>query len=264
MRERPDLLARASSGICHDDLGDDHFDGSSRQLKMQARRLGEMQVDMTGANDERSLVDRITDVLAKRIVTGRLPAGAPVRQDHVATEFNASHVPVREAFRRLEARGLVRSEPRRGVRVTAMDSASILELSEMRAVLEVMALRHAMQKLTKDDLCAAETALVMGEASDELEAWDIANRQFHRALVTPCGMPRLLATIDDLHEAGARFLYATWQIFERQSATDAIEHRAVLAAVRSGNQEEACILLHTHIMTAGQALARYVAPIRVP
>lgn len=219
---------------------------------------------MTEANDERSLVDRIADALAKRIVTGRLAAGAPLRQDHVATEFNASHVPVREAFRRLEARGLVRSEPRRGVRVTAMDAASILELSEMRAVLEVLALRHAMQNLTDEDLSAAETALVTGEVSDELEIWDIANRHFHRALVTPCGMPRLLAAIDDLHEAGARFLYATWQTFERQSATDALEHRAILAAACSGNQEEACFLLHTHIVTAGQALARYVAPFRTP
>lgn len=214
-----------------------------------------MQVLVAEAADERSLVDRITETLADRIVTGILQAGAPLRQDHVATEFKASHVPVREAFRRLEARGLVRSEPRRGVRITAIDAASVIEVSEMRAALEILALRYAMPRIGAGDLGVAEAALKVGEGSDDLRVWDTANRQFHRALVTPCGMPRLLAAIDDLHEAGARFLYATWRAFEWQSDTDAVDHNAILAAVSSGKTDEACTLLGIHITTAGRALA---------
>ncbi|MDU6495885.1 GntR family transcriptional regulator, partial [Bradyrhizobium sp.] len=44
---------------------------------------------------------RIADVLTERIVSGALPPDAPLRQDHIAREFNSSHVPVREAFRQL-------------------------------------------------------------------------------------------------------------------------------------------------------------------
>ncbi len=64
---------------------------------------------------EPTLVEKISEALALRIVHGLLKPGIRLRQDEVASEFGASHVPVREAFRLLEAQGLVQSEPRRGV-----------------------------------------------------------------------------------------------------------------------------------------------------
>lgn len=76
---------------------------------------------------------RIARILADRIITGAIPPGTRLRQDHVATEFGASHVPVREAFRVLQSQGLVESEPRRGVRVSEFDVAELREVAEMRA-----------------------------------------------------------------------------------------------------------------------------------
>jgi len=73
--------------------------------------------------NDRSITGQIARALAQRIVAGVLLPGAPIRQDRVAEEFRASHVPVREAFRKLEAQGLVVSEPRRGVRVAPIDPA---------------------------------------------------------------------------------------------------------------------------------------------
>lgn len=77
---------------------------------------------MTTAKDE-TIAARISRMLADRIIAGTMEAGAKLRQDHIVEEFGASHVPVREAFRRLEAQGLVVSEPRRGVRVPLRLSA---------------------------------------------------------------------------------------------------------------------------------------------
>jgi DNA-binding GntR family transcriptional regulator len=76
-------------------------------------------------------------------------------QDHLASEFQASHVPVREAFRRLEAQGLVTVQPNRGVRVAPLAPADVLEVSEIRAALEALALRHAIPRLTPAALRAA-------------------------------------------------------------------------------------------------------------
>ncbi len=213
-----------------------------------------MQDPMTDTRDDRSLVDRITETLADRIVAGLIAAGARLAQDHVAAEFGASHVPVREAFRRLEARGLVLSEPRRGVRVAPIDAATVLEVTEMRAALEGLALRHAIPRLGPADVAAAEAALRIGGSSDDPKVWDIANRRFHRSLIAPCAMPRLLAAIDDLHQAAARFLHATWRAVDRQSQADAIEHRAILAAAVDGKAQEASDLLGAHISRAGRAL----------
>ncbi|MCA0027998.1 MULTISPECIES: GntR family transcriptional regulator [unclassified Mesorhizobium] len=197
---------------------------------------------------------RIGKVLADRIISGAIEPGARLRQDHVAEEFNTSHVPVREAFRRLEAQGLAVSEPRRGVRVAAFDLGEVKEVAEMRAALEVLALRHAAPHLTSAILDRAEEASKAGDKSRDVRSWEEANRAFHRLILTPCGMSRLLATIDDLHAASARFLFAAWRSeWETRTGQD---HRAILAALRQGNTESAAATLGRHVQWIGRKPVR--------
>lgn len=203
--------------------------------------------------DDSSVADRIERVLAERIISGSLAPGERLKQDHLADEFGASHVPVREAFRKLEAQGLLVSKPRCGVRVTQIDPALVTEVTEMRAALEGLALQHAIPRLHHNDLARAEQALIEGEASDAIVDWEAANRRFHLALITPCGMPRLLASITDLHRSDARFLFATWRELDWQQRS-ATEHRDILDALRRGQGERARGLLEGHIREAGKAL----------
>jgi DNA-binding GntR family transcriptional regulator len=65
---------------------------------------------------------------------------------------------------------------------------------------------------------------------------------------------RLLASIDDLHRASARILFATWRALDWQPRSDS-EHRACLAAIECGNRATALRLLESHIREAGLALA---------
>ncbi|MBZ9808927.1 MULTISPECIES: GntR family transcriptional regulator [unclassified Mesorhizobium] len=197
---------------------------------------------------------RIGKVLADRIISGAIEPGARLRQDHVAEEFNTSHVPVREAFRRLEAQGLAVSEPRRGVRVAAFDLGEVKEVAEMRAALEVLALHHAAPHLTSAILDRAEEATKAGDKSRDVRSWEEANRAFHRLILAPCGMSRLLATIDDLHAASARFLFAAWRS-EWETRTDQ-DHRAILAALRQGNTESAAATLGRHVQWIGRKPVR--------
>lgn len=201
------------------------------------------------AKAEETLTARIARVLADRIIAGEIAPGARLRQDHIAEEFGASHVPVREAFRRLEAQGLAVSEPRRGVRVASFDTSEIREVAEMRAALEVLALRRAAPHMTAAILNAAEDATRAVDESQDVRAWEEANRRFHRLIVEPCAMPRLLGTIDDLHAASARFLFSAWQTgWERRTDHD---HRAILSALRKGDTEAACATLARHVQWTG-------------
>jgi DNA-binding GntR family transcriptional regulator len=202
---------------------------------------------------DQSVADRVAAALAERIVSGALGAGAPLRQDHIAEEFHASHVPVREAFRKLEAQGLVISQPRRGVRVSPLDPDMVLEVTEMRASLEGLALGHALPRLGRADLDAARQALVAGESSDEIAVWEAANRRFHLAITAPCGMPRLMASIGDLHRSDARFLFATWKQCDWQPRSET-EHWAILDAIERGDGTSARALLESHVREAGRAL----------
>ncbi len=202
------------------------------------------------ASPDDTIATRISRTLAERIVSGVIAPGERLRQDHLAEEFGASHVPVREAFRRLEAQGLVVSEPRRGVRVAGFSLADVNEVAQMRAALEVLALRHAAPHLTAAILDAAEEATRAGDKASDVQAWEEANRAFHRLILTPCAMPRLLTSVDDLHMASARFLFSGWRA-EWEAPTDR-DHRAILGALRAGQVETAAAVLSRHVSWIGQ------------
>jgi DNA-binding GntR family transcriptional regulator len=204
---------------------------------------------MTTAKSD-TIAAQISRTLASRIIAGEIEAGAKLRQDHIADEFGASHVPVREAFRRLESQGLVVSEPRRGVRVAGFSLEEVREVAEMRAALETLALRNAVPHLTRAILDQAEEANRAGDRARDVQAWEEANRAFHRIILTPCGMPRLLNAIDDLHTASARFLFSGWRA-EWEAPTDR-DHRAILDALRAGHVEGAASALARHVQTIGQ------------
>jgi DNA-binding GntR family transcriptional regulator len=208
---------------------------------------------MQDIDSDQSLAARIARELADRIISGALAPGSRLMQDHLAAEFTASHVPVREAFRKLEAQGLVVSKPRCGVSVSHIDPRAVTEVTEMRAALEGLALHHALPLLSAVDTEAAHDALVDGEASDRIADWESANRRFHLAITAPCGLPRLMASIGDLHRSDARFLFATWKELDWQPRSDT-EHWAILDAVKRGKSERARTLLEAHIREAGKAL----------
>jgi DNA-binding GntR family transcriptional regulator len=189
---------------------------------------------------------RIAEILGERIVLGELPPGAPLRQDHVAREFGASHVPAREAFQMLSALGLAVSEPRRGMRVAPLDAASVREVVEMRGALEPLALRHAAQRMTPARLAEIEEALRAGEEAGTLRAWEAANRAFHKGLVEPCRMPRLLAVLEQLRLASSRIVLASMRSTDWQPRSN-LDHRRILETVRHKDFERAGSLLKAHI-----------------
>jgi DNA-binding GntR family transcriptional regulator len=208
---------------------------------------------MTTAKND-TIAVRISKVLADRIIAGALEPGSRLGQDHVAEEFSTSHVPVREAFRLLESQGLVVSEPRRGVRVAGFGLEQVREVAEMRAALEVLALRNAVPHLTRAILDEAEEANRVGDRASDVQAWEKANRSFHRIILTPCGMPRLLKAIDDLHATSARFLFSGWRA-EWEARTDR-DHRTILDALRTGQVEMAASVLARHVQSIGQKQPR--------
>lgn len=190
--------------------------------------------------------ERISRVLAERIVSDELAPGAPLRQDHVAEEFGSSHVPAREAFQHLKAQGLAVSEPRRGMRVAPLDPASMREVVEIRAALEVLALRHAAPRLNSAWFEKIEHVLVAGDQADEIVAWEAANRAFHRELVAPCKMPRLLMMLEEHQLANSRFIFAATRSagWQPRSSHD---HRQIVDALKRRDVDEAASLLKQHI-----------------
>ena len=192
-----------------------------------------------------TIADTIYRDLSQRIITGELEAGEKLRQDHIAREYDTSHVPVREALLQLEAHGLAQSLPRRGTRVSALDPAEIREVVEMRVALEILALGHAIPRITQADLDRAEKARLACDNATNMAGWEQLNRDFHQVILAPCAMPRLLASIDDLHIASARHLFAHWQ--HRWSQRVDKDHAAILQALTARDGATACEILRRHL-----------------
>ncbi|HEY0296990.1 MAG TPA: GntR family transcriptional regulator [Bordetella sp.] len=212
----------------------------------------------SNVNTDRSLAGQVVQALAARIIAGDIAPGAWLRQDELAEEFKTSHVPVREALRRLEAQGLVVMEPRRGVRAAPLDAASIIEVARMRAALEPLALRHALPRFPQGQLARLRECLRAPGPDLDIAGLEAANQQFHTLMTESCGMPRLLATLTDLHQASSRHLFAAWKWLDWRPRSDR-EHEEILAALQAGAVDDACARLADHILAAGTALAQALA-----
>ena len=199
-----------------------------------------------------STPDFVVERLRDDIVSGQLAPGELLRQDEIARSFGVSHVPIREAFLRLEAERLVEIRPRRGAIVAVLSAAELEELIEMRAALECCALRIAIPKLTDDDVRKA--AQVLDQPADHQPwRWAELNMAFHTILYKPAERPRLLAEILSLHRSCARYIYHEIKV-TNDFAEQQREHREFLALVEQRKTEAACALLNDHILKPGRIL----------
>lgn len=201
----------------------------------------------------RSAGDHIAEALRRRILAGALPAEARLRQDALANEFGVSHIPVREALRHLAAEGLVTIRPNQGAIVSTLSAAEARELLEVRAILELQALRWALPKSDDKLVARAELILDQAETCDDVSQWMQANWSFHSTLYEPADRPRLAAMIQGLDQQIDRFIRVLVSSSGYRRSAEA-EHRAILAAYRVRNIDAVVCLTEQHLRETTTAL----------
>lgn len=131
-----------------------------------------------------TLVEVAGQRLREAILSGALKPGDKIVEEQLCADFGISRAPLREALRLLAQQGLVEHLPRRGSRVAEWSPRDILQLFELRHVLE----RHAVESalpLENPDIAlkpVREALQRMHSAADELDR-DDAHRAFHAAVV---------------------------------------------------------------------------------
>lgn len=88
------------------------------------------------------------------IVENRYPPGSRLVEARIAEDLGLSRTPVREALRRLEAEGLVLSEPNRGAMVRPLSETEVVDLYGLRIRLESYAAEVAAERATEEELAA--------------------------------------------------------------------------------------------------------------
>jgi len=201
-------------------------------------------VPATGARSESSptAVERVAASVRTDILSGVLAPGTPLREESAADEYGVSRHTVRAAFQRLVAERLAVAEPYRGVRVVSFGRDEVVALQQLRAALEVEAVRIAGERFggTWPDaaLRPARDALerlaalgdgpsaTTGDGSPDWLEVERLHAEFHHALVAASGSPRII----DAHDAlGSELLLFVLHI-RPHYGLDALvaEHRALL------------------------------------
>ena len=192
----------------------------------------------------------IYSTLRAEIVNGAFAAGAPAREVAIAQRFGVSRTPVREALRRLEHdRLLVASS--RGLVVRAVDADEVIQIYDVRVLLESEAASQAAGARTANDLMRLETLLERDLALSDPDDGTRAetNTEFHEAIWTATHNPVLEDLLRRLTIHLVRTPHSTLSVPGRWD--EALrEHAGMVTAIRDREAKTAQQLARTHMETA--------------
>lgn len=205
--------------------------------------------------------DAIADALENDIVAGEIAPGARLDETVLSARFGVSRTPVREALQRLTSSGFAEQRPRRGTFVRKVSLREMVEMFEVMAELEALSARLAARRLSREQAAALEAALegcAAAAATGDTDAYYRANEVFHQLIYSASGN-RFLAE-------QARQLQARLQPYRRLQlrAGDRMrhslaEHRAIVAAIRSGEATRVDAEVRSHIMIQGEKFTDLMA-----
>lgn len=207
--------------------------------------------------DTAALSDEVARRLRREIFSGFYEGGETLKQLHVAERLGISAVPVREAFQRLIAEGLLVSQRNRGVVVARLSKTDIVDIAELRILLEPQAMRLSAPNLTPADLAEATQLLKRADKTTDAVARSERHWAFHRLLYSRADRPRLLETIDKLYLSINRYLLSAWTT-AGLSPDWHESHDAVLDCLRAQRFDDAVAMIRAQVVAASDRVIGFL------
>jgi DNA-binding GntR family transcriptional regulator len=201
--------------------------------------------------------------LQQALRLGRYKPGHRLIPEEIAAEIGMSRMPVREAFRRLSADGLVTLRPNRGCVVAGLTLDELNETFEIRSVLEGLAVRIVMPRLTLESFEDLDRLLLRMERAGETGSsdWVLRHQEFHAYLYGMSERPKLIRQIAALHVAIEPYMRIWFDYIDKPlSARE--EHQNLIDALKSGDGVEAERVMQEHILCTAALLADFASPSR--
>lgn len=215
-------------------------------------------------NQERSEI--LANVLCEEIIKGRLKPGEKLSEATIASRFDVSRGPVREALRRLSERDLVVFFPNAGARVVSTSVEDMLHLLEVRVSLEVSAAQYAAEKMTVNEKVRLhdlyQNHISMFSQKEKLSFFQSPeDLDFHYAIAKGAKNPVLFKILcEDLYP---RILLCRSQHRHIKGRGEKAlkEHQFILAAIENGDTELAGIFMKRHLQSAKTSLKALINPV---
>ncbi len=196
-----------------------------------------------------TLLSDISERMRIDIASGRLALGERVTIDDLSVRYGASHMPVREALRRLTGEGLIAMEPGRGARIRQVDPDFVANLFDTRVALEGTLSRSAARLGTDAEiveLIAIEEERKLLVDRRDFSGALLLNRRFH-ALVHRMGRNPQAA---ELIERTWVLIVALWHHYgygQDRFAGVASDHLNLIRALKARDSDAAAILTSAHV-----------------
>jgi GntR family transcriptional regulator, carbon starvation induced regulator len=199
-----------------------------------------------------TLSERAAGILERDILAGKLLPGSRLAIAELVEHYDIGATPLREGLSRLISRGLIVAIGQRGFRVASVSREDLFDITRMRVVVEVEALRLAMAN--GGDAWEAGILAALHQLRRHIERvgvkfregaadFDALHKGFHTSLLEACGSLRLLAAHSDLYDqayryrrvmmrgfdSGERFVEAHQKLADRVIARDAAAAQAMMA-----------------------------------
>lgn len=193
-----------------------------------------------------TLTDRVYDALRDLILRGELAPGAKITESEIASQMGVSITPVREAFLKLEAAGLLVTRPRAAAQVTMLSLDDLRQLSMIRAALEQAVLDPILTHLTEADVRRLEDIwerLGQLKEAGDWEGYTDAHRVFHESLLEPARCHLIKRLILEAFDASRRYWRTVQTSTPEMWERDHRYHGQLLDALRRRDREAATALL---------------------
>ena len=201
-----------------------------------------------------SLVDLARRHIQLWIIKGEYQPGQRLKEEEISARLDISRPPVREAFKFLEAEGLVIRKPRRGVFVSEMTAKDVWEVYTLKATLYEMATELALENMTDRQIAELESIVKKMEDCANAESVDLLgyqnhHQEFHDRIMLISGNERLKKFSASIHLQVCRFSYKSLQN-DAHLNSSLRYHRRIIDAVKKKNKPLACKLMKDHVLEA--------------
>lgn len=193
----------------------------------------------------RNAQPQAANALRQAILTGLLPPGTKVSEQEIADTIGTSRQPVREAFLRLSAEGLLDIRPQRGTYVSKITAAEVLDARFVREAVEADLIRLACQKADAAAIAGLRDLLAAQSAATDAASFMALDEAFHRAIAQIADKARAWDHLQRLKSQMDRVRFLQLQDFP--IPTLIAQHKAMVDAIATQNPDMAERELRAHL-----------------
>ncbi|KZZ85393.1 MULTISPECIES: GntR family transcriptional regulator [Bacillaceae] len=202
--------------------------------------------------EKQTTEQRVYSNLKEALLARKIAPGTQLVEQTISETLKVSRTPIRQAFQKLEAEGLIEIIPNKGSYVVHPSKDEILSFFDMRREFEHMAVKYGLDKLEAADIEKLKNLLEREQEtykSKDLNGYVHLNKEFHLYLARKSGNKFLIRYMEQLLNQNNVYLFLLdvfYQV-ETEHNARAAEHEKMVQAMEEKNAEDLHILIDQHM-----------------